>query len=70
MKAIYITGTAGSGKSLLTSNLLQWYIDHDNSPITLLGDQQLVGNDDLSVFAIGHAGGADVDARHRDDRTE
>jgi GPN-loop GTPase len=35
MKAIYITGTAGAGKSLLTSNLLQWYIDHDNSPITL-----------------------------------
>jgi GPN-loop GTPase len=35
MKAIYITGTAGSGKSLLTSNLLQWYTDHDNSPITL-----------------------------------
>ncbi len=35
MKAIYITGTAGSGKSLLTSNLLQWYIDHDNSPMTL-----------------------------------
>jgi GPN-loop GTPase len=35
MKAIYITGTAGSGKSLLTSNLLQWYLDHDNFPITL-----------------------------------
>jgi len=35
MKAIYITGTAGSGKSLLTSNILQWYIDHDNFPITL-----------------------------------
>ncbi len=35
MKAIYITGTGGSGKSLLTSNLLQWYIDHDNFPITL-----------------------------------
>lgn len=35
MKAIYITGTAGSGKSLLTSNLLQWYIDHDNFPITI-----------------------------------
>ncbi|MCJ7638185.1 MAG: ATP/GTP-binding protein [Nitrososphaeraceae archaeon] len=35
MKAMYITGTAGSGKSLLTSNLLQWYIDHGNSPITL-----------------------------------
>jgi GPN-loop GTPase len=35
MKAIYITGTAGSGKSLLTSNLLQWYIDHDNFPIAI-----------------------------------
>jgi len=35
MKAIYITGTAGSGKSLLTSNLLKWYIDHNNFPITL-----------------------------------
>jgi GPN-loop GTPase len=35
MKAIYITGTAGSGKSLLTSNLLQWYIDHDTFPISL-----------------------------------
>jgi hypothetical protein len=35
MKAIYITGTAGSGKSLLTSNLLQWYIDHNNFPISL-----------------------------------
>lgn len=35
MRAIYITGTAGSGKSLLASNLLQWYIDHDNFPITL-----------------------------------
>jgi GPN-loop GTPase len=35
MKAIYITGTAGSGKSLLTSNLLQWYIDHDNFSITV-----------------------------------
>ena len=35
MKAIYITGTAGSGKSILTSNLLQWYTDHDNFPITI-----------------------------------
>ena len=35
MRVIYITGTAGSGKSLLASNLLQWYIDHDNFPITL-----------------------------------
>ena len=35
MKAIYITGTAGSGKSILTANLLQWYINHDNFPITV-----------------------------------
>jgi len=35
MKAIYITGTAGSGKSILTSNLLQWYIDNNNFPITI-----------------------------------
>src|SRR5688572_32650372 len=27
LKAIFVTGTAGSGKSLLTSKLLQWYKD-------------------------------------------
>ncbi len=27
LKAIFVTGTAGSGKSLLTSRLLQWYKD-------------------------------------------
>src|ERR687895_1029772 len=35
MKAIFITGTAGSGKSLLTSRLLQWYRDNDAYPVTL-----------------------------------
>src|SRR5918912_2406435 len=35
MKAIFITGTAGSGKSLLTARLLQWYRDNDAYPITL-----------------------------------
>ena len=53
MKAIYITGTAGSGKSLLTSNLLQWYIDHDNFPITL--------NLDPAVSELPYP--ADVDIR-------
>ena len=43
MKAIYITGTAGSGKSILTSNLLQWYIDHDNFPITVNLDPAVAG---------------------------
>src|ERR687883_158226 len=35
MKAIFITGTAGSGKSLLTSRLLQWYKDNNVFPISL-----------------------------------
>jgi GTPase SAR1 family protein len=35
MKAIFITGTAGSGKSLLTSRLLQWYRDNSAYPVTL-----------------------------------
>jgi GPN-loop GTPase len=35
MNAIFITGTAGSGKSLLTSRLLQWYTDNNTYPITL-----------------------------------
>ncbi|HET7391081.1 MAG TPA: ATP/GTP-binding protein [Nitrososphaeraceae archaeon] len=35
MDAVYITGTAGSGKSLLTSRLLQWYKDTKSFPITL-----------------------------------
>ena len=35
MKAIFITGTAGSGKSLLTSRLLQWYRDNNAYPVAL-----------------------------------
>ena len=35
MNSIFITGTAGSGKSLLTSRLLQWYIDRDSYAISL-----------------------------------
>jgi len=35
MKAIFITGTAGSGKSLLTSKLIQWYKDSQAFPIAL-----------------------------------
>jgi GTPase SAR1 family protein len=35
VNAIFITGTAGSGKSLLTSKLLQWYRDNNSYPITL-----------------------------------
>ncbi len=35
LKAIFITGTAGSGKSLLTSKLLQWYKDSSAYAATL-----------------------------------
>lgn len=35
LKAIFVTGTAGSGKSLLTSKLLQWYKDTGAFPATL-----------------------------------
>ena len=35
MNAIFITGTAGSGKSLLTSRLLKWYSDNNAFPISL-----------------------------------
>ena len=35
MYAIFVTGTAGSGKSLLTSNLLEWYNSNDISPISI-----------------------------------
>ncbi|MEO9295398.1 MAG: ATP/GTP-binding protein [Nitrososphaera sp.] len=34
-RAIFVTGTAGSGKSLLTSRLLQWYRDNGAYPISL-----------------------------------
>src|SRR5689334_16323814 len=28
VNAVFVTGTAGSGKSLLTSRLIQWYADN------------------------------------------
>lgn len=35
VNAIFVTGTAGAGKSLLTSRLLQWYTDNNAYPISL-----------------------------------
>jgi GPN-loop GTPase len=35
MDAIFITGTAGSGKSALTSRLIQWYKDNKAYPVSL-----------------------------------
>src|SRR5207253_2690346 len=35
VNAIFITGTAGSGKSLLTSRLLHWYRESKAYPIAL-----------------------------------
>lgn len=42
MYTIFITGTAGSGKSLLTSNLLQWYNSNDITPISINLDPGVV----------------------------
>jgi GTPase SAR1 family protein len=35
MHTIFFTGTAGSGKSLLTSNLLKWYNSNGITPISI-----------------------------------
>ncbi len=35
MYTIFVTGTAGSGKTLLTSRLLEWYHNNDVSPISI-----------------------------------
>ncbi|HVX02712.1 MAG TPA: ATP/GTP-binding protein [Nitrososphaera sp.] len=35
VNAVFVTGTAGSGKSLLTSRLVQWYRDTGAYPVTL-----------------------------------
>src|SRR6266487_288803 len=35
MDALFITGTAGLGKSLLAARLLQWYKDNPSFPVTL-----------------------------------
>jgi GPN-loop GTPase len=42
MDAIFITGTAGSGKSLLTSRLLQWYVDRKSFPVSINLDPGVV----------------------------
>lgn len=52
MNAIFITGTAGSGKSLLTSRLDQWYKARDNLSITLNLDpavENLPYNPDIDI---------------------
>jgi len=52
MNAIFITGTAGSGKSLLTSRLDQWYKARDNLAITLNLDpavENLPYNPDIDI---------------------
>ena len=35
MDALFITGTAGSGKSLLSARLLQWYKENPSFPVSL-----------------------------------
>ena len=35
MHTIFVTGTAGSGKSLLTARLLEWYHSHEVDPISI-----------------------------------
>jgi GTPase SAR1 family protein len=35
VNAIFVTGTAGSGKSLLTSRLLEWYKENNSYPVAL-----------------------------------
>lgn len=54
MEAIFITGTAGSGKSLLTSKLIQWYKDNNFYPISL--------NLDPGVISLPYE--PDVDVRN------
>jgi len=54
LKAIFVTGTAGAGKSLLTSRLLQWYKDNNVYPIGL----------NLDPGAANLPYGPDVDVRN------
>lgn len=42
LETIFVTGTAGAGKSLLTSKLLQWYKDNNFFPIALNLDPGVV----------------------------
>ena len=54
METIFVTGTAGSGKSLLTSKLIQWYKDNNFYPISL--------NLDPGVISLPYE--PDVDVRN------
>ena len=54
MESIFITGTAGAGKSLLTSKLIQWYKDNNFYPISL--------NLDPGVLSLPYE--PDVDVRN------
>ncbi len=54
MKAIFVTGTAGAGKSLLTSRLLEWYKDSNVYPVGL----------NLDPGAVNLPYGPDVDVRN------
>jgi GTPase SAR1 family protein len=54
LETIFVTGTAGSGKSLLTSKLIQWYKDNNFYPISL--------NLDPGVISLPYE--PDVDVRN------
>ena len=54
MQTIFVTGTAGSGKSLLTSKLVQWYKDNSFYPVSL--------NLDPGVISLPYE--PDVDVRN------
>ena len=54
MQTIFVTGTAGSGKSLLTSKLIQWYKDNSFYPVSL--------NLDPGVISLPYE--PDVDVRN------
>lgn len=54
LETIFVTGTAGAGKSLLTSKLMQWYKDNNFYPISL--------NLDPGVISLPYE--PDVDVRN------
>jgi GTPase SAR1 family protein len=54
LQTIFVTGTAGSGKSLLTSKLVQWYKDNGFYPVSL--------NLDPGVISLPYE--PDVDVRN------
>jgi len=54
LETIFVTGTAGAGKSLLTSKLIEWYKDNNFYPISL--------NLDPGVISLPYE--PDVDVRN------